>query len=80
MKLTRHAQARMQQRGISWEDIDYVLDNGRETHDHHGGCIYSLDRRSRQGVGQADRKNVYAVVADETIVTVGIRHRPVWRR
>ena len=41
MKLTRHAQARMQQRGISWKDIDYVLDNGRETHDHLG-AVFTL--------------------------------------
>jgi len=80
MKFSQHAQSRMQQRGIKRDDIDYVLDYGRETHDHHGGCIYALDRRSRRGMNKVDRKNVYAVVADETIVTVGIRYRRVHRR
>ena len=42
--VSRHAQTRMQQRGIARSAVDCLLDYGREHHDHHGAVIVMLDR------------------------------------
>ena len=90
MNLTQHAQQRMQQRGIPRVAIDYVLTYGRVSHDHHGGCIIWLDKRSRGRIStdegrQVLRKldkhlNTYVVTdADGAVVTVGHRYRRIKR-
>jgi hypothetical protein len=84
--LTAHARARMQQRGISPDALELLLDFGRETHDHRGCRIVRFDKRSRRhalrALGpercrQLERCfNAYAVVAeDDAVVTVGHRLR-----
>ena len=84
--LTEHARARMQQRGISRDALELLLDFGRETHDHRGCTIVRFDKRSRRHVlralgPEAFRRveryfNAYAVVAeDDAVVTVGHRLR-----
>jgi len=88
MNLTRHARQRMQQRGIPRQAIDYVLAYGRVSHDHHGGCVVWLDRRSKarirreEGPGEIRRLdkhlNAYAVTDTEgAVLTVGHRYRRI---
>jgi hypothetical protein len=90
MNLTRHAQQRMQQRGINLQAIDYVLAYGREVHNHHGGCIIWLDKRCRQRIAQKEgdavvrnlhkHLNVYVIVnSDGKVITVGHRYRRIVR-
>ncbi|MEN8133319.1 MAG: hypothetical protein ABFS45_24740 [Pseudomonadota bacterium] len=70
--------------------MDYVLAYGRVSHDHHGGCVVWLDKRSRARLGREEghqvlRKldkylNAYAVTDPEgTVLTVGHRFRRIKR-
>ena len=90
MNLTQHARLRMQQRGIPRQAIDYVLAYGRVSHDHHGGRVVWLDKRSKarlrweegeQLVRKLDKHlNAYAVMGmDGAVLTVGHRYRRIWR-
>ena len=90
MNLSLHAQQRMQQRGIPLKVVDYLLAYGRVSHDHHGGCVIWLDKRSRSRIGAEEgqkllRKldkhlNAYVVTdTDGTVVTVGHRYRRIKR-
>ena len=58
MNLTQHARARMQQRGIPRQAIDYVLAYGRVSHDHRGACVVWLDKRSRARLGREAGRQV----------------------
>ena len=90
MNLTFHAQQRMQQRGIPRRVIGYVLTYGRVSHDHHGGCVIWLDKRSKARIGQEEGRqvvrqldkhlNAYVVTdSNGTVVTVGHRYRRIIR-
>jgi hypothetical protein len=83
---TRHARARMQQRGIGRTHVDFLLDFGREYHDHHGAVVVMLDSRGRRRIAEAgfldaggldELRRLYAVVGnDGSLRTVGHRtHR-----
>jgi hypothetical protein len=88
-QISRHAQTRMQQRGIARSAIDYVLDFGREHHDHHGAIIVMLDRLAvrhiaRNGAARGSTldalRGLYAVVSsDGSVRTVGHRTRRLRR-
>jgi hypothetical protein len=83
--VTRHALARMQQRGIAPSALDYLLDFGREHYDHHGATVLMLDRTARRRIVRAGAacarqvdalRGLYAVVAaDGRVRTVGHRTR-----
>ena len=84
--LTEHARVRMQQRGISPDALEMLLEYGREAHDHRGARIVCFDKRSRrrllrdvspERVRQVERQlDAYAVLAaDDAVVTVGHRVR-----
>jgi hypothetical protein len=87
--LSRHARARMQQRGIAPDTVETVLQYGHEQHDRHGGLIVYLDKRSRGRMqrtpGVHGRKidmssGVFVVLtAGGTVLTVGHRYRRVKR-
>ena len=90
MTLSHHAQQRMQQRGIPLKVVDYLLAYGRVSHDHHGGCVIWLDKRSREKLEAEEGKrvfrgmdkclNAYVVTdTDGTVVTVGHRYRRIKR-
>ena len=91
MQLSRHAEQRMQQRGIPRQAVDVVLAYGRVSHDHRGGCVVWLDKRARarlrREAGQRILRrlekhlNAYAVTdpADGKVLTVGHRYRRIWR-
>ena len=88
-RLTHHARARMQQRGISGATLDALLDFGR-TAPAGGGCeIVFFDKRARQRLAragliapaQADRLlKSYAIVESAgAVITVGHRTRRIPR-
>lgn len=88
IELTRHARTRMQQRGIREDALFFILEYGREMHDHRGCTVFQFDRRARQ---RAERDlgrerirrlchwmNSYVVMADGAVITVAHRRRR-WR-
>ena len=87
-ELTRHAQARMKQRGIRPEAVECLLDFGREPFDHRGGVVLYLDKAARRRLSRAQpgRKDLgrlarmYAVLGmDGAVITVGHRRGRVRR-
>ena len=87
MKLTQHAQVRMQQRGIRPDEVECLVRYGRTEYDHHGSRVLYFDRKALRGLmarfggRTADRLgHLYAVVAgDGAVLTVGHRTRRLWR-
>ena len=89
MELTRHARARMQQRGIDAAALGALLDYGRVARAGRGVDIVYFDKRARQRLArehavaapEAERVcNSYAIVAsDGTVITVGHRTRRIPR-
>jgi hypothetical protein len=87
--VSRHAKARMQQRGIAPSAVDCLLDFGREHHDHRGAVVVVLDRAATRRLarfaparaGELDAlRGLYAVVAsDGCVCTVGHRTRRLRR-
>lgn len=86
--LTRHAQARMQQRAIRAEALERLLEFGREAFDHHGGVVLFFDkaakrRLSRVAPGAKDVNRLarcYAVLSPAgEVITVGHRVRRINR-
>jgi Domain of unknown function (DUF4258) len=87
-RFSRHAESRMQQRGIDRAAIDCILDFGREQHDHHGAVIVILDRAASKRLARTGAvrgaqldalRGLYAVVGnDGSVRTVGHRIRRVW--
>lgn len=86
--LTRHAQSRMQQRGIGPEQIERVLHYGRERHDRHGAMIVYLDHAARRRLAREVKASraeldalagVYVVLAEGRVATVGHRYRRIRR-
>lgn len=87
--LTRHARARMQQRGISAADLDALLAFGRFA-PAGGGCdIVFFDKRARECLSRAgvispsEAERIgrsYAIVeSDGAVITVGHRFRRIPR-
>ncbi len=87
--LTRHAQARMQQRGIAPEALERLLEFGREAFDHRGhAVVLYFDKKARRRLSRAEpgRKDLerlarmYAVLLDAgAVITVGHRSRRIAR-
>ena len=88
--LSRHARARMRQRGIGGEALDILLAYGREAFDHRGSTIVYFDKAARQRLEREAapevRKEVgrlscvYAVLSGAgKVVTVGHRYRRINR-
>ena len=87
--LTRHAQSRMQQRGISAASLDALLEFGRVQYAGGGRDIVFFDKKARAqlvraGVlpgSEADRAcKSYAILeSDGAVITVGHRYRRVTR-
>jgi hypothetical protein len=87
--LSRHARARMQQRGISAATIEALLDFGREVHVDGGRDLVFFDKRARARLTQANPAAAaeaeriarsYAIVgSDGTVITVGHRYRRIPR-
>ncbi len=84
LALTKHARARMQQRGISEGVVERLHQFGCAVHDHRGARILVFDHAARKRVRRAlgrdgylrleKHMNAYAVVGlDGSIITVGHR-------
>ena len=82
--ITRHAAARMQQRGISSCILEALMTCGSETHDHRGATILYFDKRAQARVQKQfsiqlftkmeGHLNTYAVIGDNgAVLTVGDR-------
>lgn len=87
-RVTAHARARMQQRGIRSDALEALLDFGSARHLHSKGrelVLFDKQARSRlQSVDPAAAREVdrlrstYAIVgSDGTVITVGHRYRRV---
>jgi hypothetical protein len=90
LAITKHAQTRLQQRGISPLVVENLLDFGRQMHDHRGGTLLYFDHRTRRRLQrQLPAENyrrlephldAFAVLgSDGAIVTVGHRTRRINR-
>ena len=90
LQVSRHAAARMQQRGLPPLVLQWFEDYGSERYDGHGGVIRFFDKRARRALERSVGRepvrrmhewlNSYAVVAhDGTAVTVGRRHKRLWQ-
>ena len=87
--LTRHAQSRMQQRGISAATVEALLDFGREVHVDRGCDLVFFDKRARARLAKANPRAAaeaerisksYAILgSDGTVITVGHRYRRIPR-
>ena len=86
--VTNHAVARMQQRAIFPEIVDFLLEYGRCEHHQRGALLYYLDKRGRQRLEKIAGKetyrrlehalDAYAIVSDNgELVTVGHRHKRI---
>jgi hypothetical protein len=91
IQMTRHAEVRMQQRGIARQALESLLSYGAQSHDHRGATVVYFDKRARfrllreggrRAYQQVEKQlNAYAVVADDgRVVTVGHRDRRIPRR
>ena len=90
LPLSRHARARMQQRGITRTALDRLLDWGREAHVGRGSTIVYFDKPAHRRAGLAlpgcrrpeldCLRRLYAVLSSEgDVVTVGHRYRRIGR-
>lgn len=87
--LTRHASVRCQQRGIPPLILEWLLEYGAQSKASDGAQTYFFDKRARRKIEKAcgrqivrrlgDLLNAYLVIADNAIVTVGHRHKRIWR-
>ncbi len=88
--LTNHAQARLQQRGISSHVLDCLLQYGRKVHDHRGGEIIYFDHQARERLRRQSgpdqfktiesKLDAYAVIGpDGAVLTVGHRTKRINR-
>lgn len=89
-QLTRHARARMQQRGITPSALGQLLDWGREAHAGDGSTLVYFDKPARKRMAielsgcrrpELDcLRKLYAVLSsDGEVVTVGYRYRRIGR-
>ena len=64
---SQHAITRMQQRGISGEAVELLLDYGRSSY-HKGSEVVYLDRRSRSALLQSGALSTLNVTA--SVITI----------
>ena len=89
MKMTKHAQMRLQQRAIPPLIIDWLCQYGCRLNGMNGTTICFFDRESRRfltaEVGQlvvrrlSDMMDAYLVLSGDSIVTIGHRYKPLGR-
>lgn len=82
--LSRHAQKRAQQRGLSQDQAPIIMAYGEPEHDGHGGIRYLMTDKAMARLVRALGRNqcidglagAYVVVSadDGTVITVGHRY------
>lgn len=88
--LSRHANIRVQQRGVNRDALDCLLVYGRHAHDHQGGQVVTFDGSSLDALAldelqsvktrATDSRKLYAVLsADGVVVIAGNRFRRIPR-
>lgn len=88
--VTRHAQIRMQQRGVPPLILEWLLEYGATEYDGHGGRVRYFDKDARRRIGRAKGDIVlrrmheffdsYAVLAEDgAVITVGHRYKKTKR-
>jgi hypothetical protein len=89
-RLSVHARARMQQRGIGADVLERLFAHGRTAHDHQGATILYFNGAARQkivreegarAIRRLDKwRDAYAVLGrDGEVLTVGHRTRRICR-
>lgn len=87
LKITRHARCRMQQRGVPKVAVDILLEFGKEIHTN-GVYRITFDKRGRKRAKSYCRSqaipekvlNIFLIVKDNRILTVGHRTRRYYSR
>lgn len=88
IRLTDHAQARLQQRGIPIPVLECLLTYGRKVHDHRGGQLVFFDHHARDRLRRTrgaevfkklePKLDTYAVLTEDGVVlTVGHRTKRI---
>ncbi len=88
VQLTKHANVRLQQRGIPPLIVEWLTSYGASRYDHRGTEILYFDKHSRKALARAVGAEIvsrlaglldtYAVVADGgAVVTAGHRYRRI---
>ena len=86
MNMTKHAQARLQQRAIPPLIVDWLCKYGCRFQGFNGTTVCFFDKQSRRYLASevghvvvrrlADMMDAYLVLSGDSIVTVGHRYRP----
>jgi len=85
-ELSQHAVKRMQQRGIPQTAVDWLLQFGEKKRVAHGQAMFFGKRGRRQmkrHLGKAFAQwdqliaNLYLIVEEQTVVTVGHRYKRI---
>ena len=69
-KITRHGQARLQQRGITLDQVVMILDFGRVQR-AHGASRYFLDKQTRRRLALAEPQALYSLGTLDIHVVLG---------
>jgi len=88
--VTQHALARMQQRGINGQTLDYLIKYGSKRYDNRGCLIVFFDKQSRKRLKESknsyyqkvseSQMDAYAVVSIAgEVLTVGHRYKRIIR-
>jgi hypothetical protein len=87
MNMTRHAQARLQQRAIPPLIIDWLYRYGSRFKGVNGTTICFFDKQSRRYLASevghivvrrlADMMDAYLVLSNDCIITIGHRYKPL---
>lgn len=85
--LSHHAEIRAQQRGLPPVIVEWLLEFGTVTHDHHGAEIHHFDKKGKKRLASAVGDMVverltplldaYVVTKGDTVVTVGHRYKRI---
>ena len=89
-RMTNHARARLQQRGIPEPVLECLLTYGSTVHDHRGGELVFFDHHARDRLRRTQgaelfkkfepKLDTYAVIAEDGVVlTVGHRTKRINR-
>lgn len=86
MSISLHASKRAQQRGVPPLIIDLLIQFGKREHDGHGAEIYFFDHRAKKHLQSyagglinklSEQLDVYAIISEEKVITVGKRLKKV---
>ena len=87
--VTRHAEVRMQQRGVSAKSLDLLLQYGSRVRGSDGAEILFFDKKARRRLKKAFRKEPFdrdpkqlrsfAICRGEVVITAGKLYRRVRR-